>query len=192
MEASKILGRQIGDGTVGNNNTTGDEVDNGYWWYSPTADAIKWAVVAAILLAFSLYFLAGHLHARRRMQKGLPPLAYHRWLVSRRQKAAFLQQHPQYANQFAFYRAQQERVGPYGSYSYAPGSGQAYQMGGMYGPPPPAYHEPEYVPAYTPPQKNGPNKVDPDQRYNPPSGPPPARASAAAEPTQPEPARVAP
>ncbi|OAP63586.1 hypothetical protein AYL99_02813 [Fonsecaea erecta] len=187
MGASRIFGRQISD----SDDTAGDDSENGYWWYSPTADAIKWAVVAAILLAFSFYFLAGHLHAKRRMQKGLPPLPYHRWLVSRRQKVAFLQQHPQYANQFAFYRAQQERVGPYG-YSCTPGSGQAFQMGGMYGPPPPAYHEPEYVPAYTPPQENGSNKVNPDQRFEPPNGPPPSPANAAAEPTQPEPARVAP
>ncbi|OAG40970.1 hypothetical protein AYO21_04812 [Fonsecaea monophora] len=179
---ASILARQISD------SSTSDDADDGYWWYSSTAEAIKWAAVAAIVLAFSLYFLAGHMHARRRMQKGLPPLAYHRWLVSRRQKVAFLQQHPEYANQFAFYRAQQEQV----YYSYAPGSGQAYQMGGIYGPPPPAYHEPEYVPAYTPPQETGPNKINPDQRYDPPSGPPPATTNAAAGPTQPEPARVAP
>ncbi|OAL37477.1 hypothetical protein AYO20_03326 [Fonsecaea nubica] len=179
---ASILARQISD------SSTSDDADDGYWWYSSTAEAIKWAAVAAIVLAFSLYFLAGHMHARRRMQKGLPPLAYHRWLVSRRQKVAFLQQHPEYANQFAFYRAQQDQV----YYSYAPGSGQVYQMGGMYGPPPPAYHEPEYVPAYTPPQETGPNKVNPDQRYDPPSGPPPATTNAAAGPTQPEPARVTP
>ena len=135
------------------------------------------------------------------MKKGLPPMAYHRvritpqllknayanprllqWLVTRRQKAAFVQQYPQYANQFPFYRDQQARAGPYG-YGYT--QGQAYQMGGMYGaPPPPAYNEPDYVPAYP-----GPNKVDPDQRYQPPSGPPPASAPAV-DPAAPEPARV--
>lgn len=62
-------------------------------------------------------------------------------------------------------------------------------MGGMYGPPPPAYGEPEYVPAYTPAQSA--NKVDPDQRFNPPTGPPPAAANTPA-PAAPEPARVNP
>lgn len=43
-----------------------------------TAYAIKWAVIAAILVAFLLYFVGGYFHARQRMKKGLPPLKYHR------------------------------------------------------------------------------------------------------------------
>ncbi|ETI25900.1 hypothetical protein G647_02677 [Cladophialophora carrionii CBS 160.54] len=164
----------------------------GCYEYSHTAYAVKWAIIAGIFLIFSLYFIGGYLHAQRRMKRGLPPLAYHRWLVTRRQKAAFVHQHPQYAGQFSFYRAQQAQAGP-GGYGYGRGQsygyahGQAYQMGGMYGPPPPAYNEPEYVPPYS-----GPNKVDPDQRYSPPSGPPAAAATTTTTaPAAPEPARVA-
>ncbi|KAJ9615753.1 hypothetical protein H2200_001830 [Cladophialophora chaetospira] len=154
----------------------------GCYSYSPAAFAIKWAIVAAIFLLFSLYFVGGYLHAQRRMKKGLPPLAYHRWLVTRRQKAAFVAQYPQHAHLFPFYRAQQAQAGPYG---YGYNQGQAYQMGGMYGAPaPPAYNEPDYVPAYP-----GPNKVDPNQHYNPPTGPPPPSTPATA-PAAPEPARV--
>lgn len=43
-----------------------------------TAYAIKWAVIVAILVAVFIYFIGGYMHARRRMSKGLPPLAYHR------------------------------------------------------------------------------------------------------------------
>ncbi|EXJ57064.1 hypothetical protein A1O7_07408 [Cladophialophora yegresii CBS 114405] len=157
----------------------------GCYEYSRTAYAVKWAIIAAIFLIFSLYFIGGYLHAQRRMKRGLPPLAYHRWLVTRRQKAAFVHSHPQYAGQFSFYRAQQQA-----GYGHGHGHGQAYQMGGMYGhgPPPPAYNEPEYVPPYS-----GPNKVDPDQRYSPPSGPPGAATATTATnaPVAPAPARVA-
>ncbi|KIW65633.1 hypothetical protein PV04_07875 [Phialophora macrospora] len=185
MGVSAILKRQDPTGDDNARTIVCDEF--GCRDYNPTAYAIKWAIIAAIFLIFSLYFVGGYLHAKRRMKRGLPPLAYHRWLVTRRQKAAFANQHPQYAGQFSFYRAQQAHAGPGG---YGSAHGQTYQMGGMYGgPPPPAYNEPEYVPPYT-----GPNKVDPDQRYTPPSGPPPAATAttAPAVPAAPEPARVAP
>ncbi|KAL2444217.1 hypothetical protein ABEF95_015941 [Exophiala dermatitidis] len=189
MDTLKIFGRQITDGTFNGSNS--DNNDGGvydtdyYWWYSPTAYAIKWAVIATLLVALALYLIGGYLHAKRRMRKGLPPLAYHRWLVSRRQRMAFAHQHPQYANQFSFYRNQNTPYG-YGQgrqTPYAYGHGQAYPMG-AYGPPPPAYGEPDYVPAYTPPAGN---KVDPDQNYAPPSGPPPSNDAAGASSGPPPP-----
>ncbi|KAK5556857.1 hypothetical protein LTR46_005369 [Exophiala xenobiotica] len=194
MDSSRVFRRQITTTNNNDNNDNNNDFNNGYWWYSSTAYAIKWAIIAAILVAFLVFFVAGYWHARRRMRKGLPPLAYHRWLVPRRQRMAFAQQYPQYAQQVGYYRA----TPTYHPYA----QGQAYHMG-AYGPPPPgkspsmvnketmarkadqriiAYHEPDYVPAYTP---QGPNKVDPDQsrQYAPPAGPPPG------EPSQP--ARVA-
>ncbi|KAK4942339.1 hypothetical protein LTR10_017946 [Elasticomyces elasticus] len=169
MDASRIFRRQL-------NTDSNDDPDtyDGYWWYSTTAYAIKWAVIASLLVLFFLFFLGGYLHARRRMRKGLPPLAYHRWLVPRSQRIAFAQRYPQYAHQAGFYRTTQT---PYGH-------GHAYPMG-AYGPPPPAYHEPDYVPAYTP---QAPNKVDPDQnkQFVPPYGPPPSNVAAGlGEPSQP-------
>jgi hypothetical protein len=47
-------------------------------YFLQTAYAVKWAIIAAIFLIFSLYFVGGYLHAQRRMKRGLPPLAYHR------------------------------------------------------------------------------------------------------------------
>ncbi|KAK5045806.1 hypothetical protein LTR84_008899 [Exophiala bonariae] len=88
---------------------------------------------------------------------------------------AFAQAHPEHAHHFSFYRTQQV---PYGY-----GQNQGYPMP-SYGPPPPGYHEPEYVPAYTP---QGPNKTNPDQNYAaaPPSGPPPPPNAAFAPPAGP-------
>ncbi|KAL6244455.1 hypothetical protein RBB50_008697 [Rhinocladiella similis] len=165
MESSRVFARQV------TNNNNDDNFDDGYWWYSSTAYAIKWAIIATILVALFLFFIGGYLHARRRMRKGQPPLAYHRWLVPRSQRLAFAQRYPQYAAQAGVYSmAARPMYHPYGPGYQGGGHGQAYQMG-VYGPPPPAYHEPDYVPAYTPP---GGNKVDPDQNrhYPPPSGGP--------------------
>ena len=60
-----------------------DGYDGGGWWYSDTAEAIKWAVVAAIFFAIVLFFVGGYFHAKRRIRKGQAPLRYHR--VSRDQ-----------------------------------------------------------------------------------------------------------
>ncbi|KAJ9192941.1 hypothetical protein DTO166G4_5135 [Paecilomyces variotii] len=47
---------------------------------------IRWAIFAGIALILLIWFLAGFLHARVRMRKGLPPLAYHRWFYPRDQR----------------------------------------------------------------------------------------------------------
>ena len=39
---------------------------------------IKYSIIAAIFFAFFAWFVGGYFHARRRIKKGLPPLAYHR------------------------------------------------------------------------------------------------------------------
>jgi len=43
-----------------------------------TAYAIKWAILAGIILLCLAFLVGGHIHARRRMEKGLPPLPYHK------------------------------------------------------------------------------------------------------------------
>ncbi|KAF2234483.1 hypothetical protein EV356DRAFT_515129 [Viridothelium virens] len=53
------------------------------WWFSTTAIIIKWAILGGLFLAFFSYLLIGYIHARRRIKKNLPPLRYHRWMVSR-------------------------------------------------------------------------------------------------------------
>jgi ABC-type multidrug transport system permease subunit len=46
---------------------------NDWVWY-----AVKYAVIAGILAIFLVFFIGGYLHAKRRMKRGLPLLAYHR------------------------------------------------------------------------------------------------------------------
>ena len=43
-----------------------------------TAYIVKWCVVAAVFIAVLLWFTLGHVHAKRRLQQGKKPLAYHR------------------------------------------------------------------------------------------------------------------
>jgi len=139
-----------------NDNNNDNEIwdNNGGWWYSGTATAVKWIILAVILSLFLLFILGGYLHAQRRIKKGLPPLAYHRWLLSRRQRAAY---DPRYAtaapqNNFSFYQA------PANPYPY---QGNAFHMD-TYPAPPPAY-DPSMAPPpkYQPPA--GGSKVDPEQ-----------------------------
>ncbi|KAI4163789.1 MAG: hypothetical protein LQ342_002562 [Letrouitia transgressa] len=130
-----------------------DHRDN--WWYTDQAEAIKWGVVGGILLIFALWLILGYLHAHRRVKRGLPPMAYHRWLLPRSQRMRFAPQ-----NQFSFYPQHQT---PYEMQTYPP--------------PPPAYNN-EYPapPQYEPPQ--GASKTNPDQQFPPPSGPPPGQQAA--------------
>lgn len=116
-------------------------------------------VIFFLLLAF---VIGGHWHAKRRMARGLAPLRYHRWLISRQARERFFPQQQYHA--YGFSRP-----------TYVPGGNgqpQSYPMHNYgYTAPPPAYHEAEAVPVYTPP-----TKVNPDQSYGPPSGPPPPSA----------------
>ena len=43
-----------------------------------TAFIVKWSILGGIFLIFTLWFVGGYFHAKRRIRKGLPPLAYHR------------------------------------------------------------------------------------------------------------------
>ncbi|KAL9018922.1 MAG: hypothetical protein Q9185_003756 [Variospora sp. 1 TL-2023] len=146
--------------------------DSGYcydenWWYSETAEAIKWAVVVTIL-ALLVFCLAGYLHARRRVRAGQAPLKYHRWLLPRRQRMHQAPQAPH--QQFTFYGHQQ-----------APHEMQPYPA------PPPAYHQAQMPPPprYEPPQ--GASKTNPDQQYMAPPGPPPPPAAESSRSVPPSP-----
>jgi len=55
----------------------GDDDGDDFWWTSQ-GQAIRWAVFGGIILFFILYMVIGYWHAKRRIKKGLPPLAYHR------------------------------------------------------------------------------------------------------------------
>nr|OQO04088.1 hypothetical protein B0A51_18464 [Rachicladosporium sp. CCFEE 5018] len=137
------------------NNNMNDPSDGYYddWWWSPAGMAVRYAIITLIFALLVGYFLGGYLHAKRRVSKGLPPLAYHRWMVNRRTS--------RYAAP-----SQQWYSQPY----YQNGGNQGYNAGsyGMQGfaPPPPAYEgHVAPPPVYQPPQ--GGSKVAADQNYVP-------------------------
>ncbi|KAK3906968.1 hypothetical protein C8A05DRAFT_40299 [Staphylotrichum tortipilum] len=149
------------------------------FWISRTGVIVKWSLFLGIILICSLYLLIGYIHVQKRIQKGLPPLGYHRFLVSR---ATLAQVDPRY-------RPPQ----PANIYPYHPGGPQYYDMHAV---PPPVYDpNAPRPPVYEPPA--GSTKVDPQQQqqqqqqaagqsqppaeerfeYGPPPGSPPASSS---------------
>ncbi|KAK9455386.1 hypothetical protein V1511DRAFT_500307 [Dipodascopsis uninucleata] len=55
-----------------------------YW---PTYGSIwetKWAIVGGIVLGAAFFLVISYFHAKRRIDRGLPPLRYHAWLVNNR------------------------------------------------------------------------------------------------------------
>ncbi|KAG5977401.1 hypothetical protein E4U55_006844 [Claviceps digitariae] len=145
------------------------------WWHSQTGIIVRWVVFFVILALILLYILGGTLHARRRMRKGLEPLAYHRCLVRRRFRAPPPNQQQWPVNQ--------QQAGYYNQQPQQSGHQPAYPMNDM---PLPAY-DPNRPPVYSGPPEGG-SKVDPSQNraptqrqpetngapeYAPPQGPPP-------------------
>ncbi|KAH8899229.1 hypothetical protein GQ53DRAFT_303962 [Thozetella sp. PMI_491] len=141
------------------------------FWYTRTGIIVKWSLFLGFTVIIGLYILIGYIHAKRRLRKGLVPLAYHRWLVSR---SALARVDPRYAYpQAAGYQ-------PYNPNSY-----------GMNWVPPPPVYDPNATrpPMYNGPGPEGSTKVDPSQwmteptrrpadqqaeQYAPPTGPPPS------------------
>ncbi|KAL9602157.1 MAG: hypothetical protein Q9219_002021 [cf. Caloplaca sp. 3 TL-2023] len=155
-----------------------DGYDDGGWWYSDTAEAIKWAIVAAIFFAIVLFFAGGYFHAQRRIKKGQAPLRYHRWFLPRSQRVRYTPQ-----QQFTFYHHQQN---PYEMQPYAappPGMFSWYHL--LEDAKCSAYHHNEMPPPprYEPPQ--GASKMNQDQQYAAPPGPPPAGESSRSSPPSP-------
>ncbi|KAF3357374.1 hypothetical protein VdG1_03162 [Verticillium dahliae VDG1] len=60
-----------------------DDDDYYHWWYSREGRIVKWSLFLAFFLLLMGYLIGGYLHAKRRLKKGLLPLAYHRWMVRR-------------------------------------------------------------------------------------------------------------
>ncbi|KAK3336454.1 hypothetical protein B0T19DRAFT_39310 [Cercophora scortea] len=160
------------------------------FWYTRTGVIVKWSLFLGLTVIFGLYLLLGYMHAKKRMQKGLPPLRYHRvclpfdfpatdpdstdrpqWLVTRAELARV---DPRYQNPQAEFQ------------SYQPNN-QYYGMQTM--PPPPVY-DPSSArpPMYEGPPPEGSTKADPSQPtwraeptrrpdtedYEAPPGPPPS------------------
>ncbi|KAI0107338.1 hypothetical protein F4776DRAFT_432330 [Hypoxylon sp. NC0597] len=145
-----------------------------WFWYTRTGVIVKWSLFLGITFLLTLYLVLGRIHAKRRVRKGLKPMAYHGWLLSRQEKAGV---DPRYA-------------WPQASYTnYQPGPGYGPNTYGMHPMPPPVYDPNNRPPMYegAPPPMGG-SKVDPMQAgfapaqqqptgdYAPPPGPPPAAA----------------
>ncbi|KAI1104622.1 hypothetical protein F4804DRAFT_182639 [Jackrogersella minutella] len=136
-----------------------------WFWYTKTGVIVKWSLFLGITVLLALYLILGRMHAKKRVNKGLKPLAYHNWLLSRQEKAGV---DPRYAWPQASFTNYQPAPG------YGPGG---YGMQAM---PPPVYDPNNRPPMYEggPPPMGG-TKVDPMQtgvtdNYAPPPGPPPA------------------
>ncbi|KAF2132536.1 hypothetical protein P153DRAFT_284257 [Dothidotthia symphoricarpi CBS 119687] len=124
---------------------------DGGFWYSDTGVMVKWIILAVLFLVFTLWFVGGYMHAKRRLNKGLPVLRYHRFLVPYNLRYKYTQP-PQ--NHFTFYQQQQQQSQPYG---YP----QAYPYQQRHDEPPPLYAH-DAPPGYFAPQ--GASKMNPDQR----------------------------
>ncbi|KAF2754109.1 hypothetical protein EJ05DRAFT_148936 [Pseudovirgaria hyperparasitica] len=132
---------------VGKRELVQDEFGNIYeipdgFWHSKTGYIVKWVVFLILFFGVFAWIVAGYIHARSRMRKGLRPLAYHRWLIPRSQRAQF-EPH----DHFTFYQTQ-------------PG----YQVYGMQNhPEPPPLYNGDMPPQYAPP--SGATKADPVQNF---------------------------
>ncbi|KAK5631537.1 hypothetical protein RRF57_007251 [Xylaria bambusicola] len=145
-----------------------------WFWYTTPGVIIKYTIFFALLLLLVGWVVGGRMHAKRRLKKGLKPLRYHAWLLSRYERA---QVDPAYAYPQASYRP---------VYGNAAGGGGADYYG-MHSMPPPVY-DPARPPVYEGPPVG--SKVDPVQdrqgqapaqtqgieEYAPPAGPPPGAA----------------
>ncbi|KAI1123166.1 hypothetical protein F5Y10DRAFT_252379 [Nemania abortiva] len=156
-----------------------DDGDYVYFWYTSTGIIVKYTLFFAFLFILAAWVIGGRTHAKRRLRKGLKPLSYHAWLLSRAERA---QVDPAYA-----YAAQNPIYRPV--YGHPNGGGADYY--GMHPMPPPVY-DPTRPPVYDGPQAG--SKVDPVQDrqaqapvpaptqtqgvtdYAPPAGPPPSAA----------------
>jgi len=119
----------------------GDRVTS-FWWTN-TGEIVRWSVFFGIFFLIIVYITFGHWHAKRRIMKGLPPLRYHRWLLSRQQRARY---DPSFRQPVVYYN------------SYPQGAG--YVMEPV--PPPPVYDSNSPPPpTYQPPA--GGSKIDPSQ-----------------------------
>ncbi|KAK6210751.1 hypothetical protein LQW54_005956 [Pestalotiopsis sp. IQ-011] len=160
MPSTFLVSRQ-NDGSITTGTTTFDDDGDVPFWWTRTGIIVKWSIFLAIVVGFMLWLVLGYMHAKRRINKGLKPLGYHRCLLG---------------------RAELARVDPAYGYPHATYTNYAPPGAGYYGmqPMPPPVYDPNRPPQYpggpAPPPPMGGSKVDPEQGagdYAPPSGPPP-------------------
>jgi len=146
---------------------------------------VKWSIFLGLTLSVGLYLLLGYMHAKRRLRKGLMPLAYHRVRTS---PDKFKLQRRLTRLQWLVSRREISRVNPRYGYSAGPVGYSTYRPDyyGMEPMPPPVY-DPN---ATRPPVYEGPEggtKTAPSQwpthrpemdDFAPPPGPPPPAVTA--------------
>lgn len=131
---------------------------------SQTGSAVRYTIVAILFFLLFAYFIGGYWHARHRVRKNLPPLAYHRWMVKRRSAhyprywggggVPMYASHPHHPHNNPYYMQQPQHPDYYG------------MQGSTHAPPPPAYHAGDAPPpVYQPPPQGG-SKVAADQNYS--------------------------
>ncbi|KXX78160.1 hypothetical protein MMYC01_204274 [Madurella mycetomatis] len=118
------------------------------FWSTRTGTIVKWSLFFGIIAIVGLYLLLGYVHAQKRLRKGLAPLGYHRFLVSR---SALAQIDPRYR----YPQPANTTIHPYGPDS---------QYYGMHAMPPPVYDpNAPRLPVYEPPA--GSTKAEPSQQH---------------------------
>lgn len=147
------------------------EREPSFWW-TKTGQIVRWSVFLGLFTILTAYIFIGYFHARSRMKKGLPLLAYHRWLINRERR---IQYDPSYTNPNSYYT------------QYAPQPGlNAYN--GRTAPPPIYDPTAPLPPSYQLPQGAGKLETsqwsneppvrrqssDPSPGYDAPLGPPPS------------------
>ncbi|KAH8158285.1 hypothetical protein CIB48_g9960 [Xylaria polymorpha] len=130
-----------------------DDEDYVWFWYTTTGIIIKYVLFFSFLLIIVGWVVGGRFHAKRRLRKGLKPLSYHAWLLSRQERA---QVDPTYAYPQPVYRP---------VYGNDHTGGADYY--GMHSMPPPRDRQQQQQ------QQQGPAAQASD--FAPPAGPPPGR-----------------
>ncbi|XMA18456.1 hypothetical protein WAI453_011247 [Rhynchosporium graminicola] len=117
--------------------------DRRSFWWTRDGQIVRWSVFFGLFTLLLAYMIGGYWHAKKRLSKGLAPLRYHRWLLSRRDRARY---DPTYQTPAVYYN------------QYPPQQQGQY---GMHPMPPPLYNTADLPPTYQPPA--GATKIDPSQ-----------------------------
>lgn len=146
------------------------EREPSFWW-TKTGQIVRWSVFLGLFTLFTAYIVIGYLHAKRRMKKGLPLLAYHRWLVNGGERSQY---DPSYRNPSTYYY-QYGQPGLQTGYGMQPIPPPVYDPNA---PLPPSYQTPMTASKVDASQWNSgptvrPPTADPTPGYQTPPGPPP-------------------
>ncbi|GAB7347407.1 hypothetical protein MBLNU459_g4333t1 [Dothideomycetes sp. NU459] len=136
MAPSVLSKRQCSGGFADDGSCDSSDDD---FWLSGTGMGVRYAIVALVFAGLVVLLFLSYLHAQRRLRRGLAPLGYHRWLVSRRQYNPYPPQ-----NNYQHYNNPTQQGYPMNGY-YNPQAAPPFQQ------PPPAYNQWDAPPVYQPP-----------------------------------------